>query len=129
MKNRKVSFKIIKKLQVSIAFLTVLNKFASPPNHVEMYNPKVFLNFCSNWLENFDKIRKNFEKLQKFPLKWSKIVKFSLLFKNILKMSPAPGVSHSGPLTRRPSLQALPWWTSLPPRKIPAGANMWTYIY
>ena len=40
-------------------------------------------------------------------------------------MSPASGVPHSGPPTRQPSLQALPWWTSLRPRKIPVGAHVW----
>ena len=36
----------------------------------------------------------------------------------------APGTPHA--VT---PIQALPWWTSLPPEKIPAGANDWDKIW
>ena len=44
---------------------------------------------------------------------------------NFLKTFPASGELSPPPElpTRWPPLQALPWWTSLTPEKIPAGAN------
>ena len=51
--------------------------------------------------------------MAKVSIKIVKNVNFSLFLITFLKHLP----------TRQPPLQALPWWTSLPPEKIPACAN------
>ena len=57
----------------------------------------IFLNFCINFSEKFEKIRKNFEKMTKFSLKFSKIA-FSIDFSTITLINSLPsGGSASEP--------------------------------
>ena len=54
-------------------------KVCRPPTNAYFQN---FLNFSLNFRENFDKILKKFQKLAKFPLKFSKNYKFFIDFLN-----------------------------------------------
>ena len=71
--------KIFKSLLVSIDFLTkfLIISLATPTN-AYFQN---FLNFSVNFRENFDDILKNFQKIAKFPLQFSKNYKIFIDFK------------------------------------------------
>ena len=116
----------IQKLRLHWFFDSDFHKFASvggggsaPRTPYKCIFPN-FLNFCPTFRQKFDRILKKFEKFAKFSSKFFKNCKFFIDFLQLFwKLLRRPGAlpPEAPPPTRRPPLQALPWWTSLPPEK------------
>ena len=82
-------------------FYNSLGSGAQPPKTTINAHIHIFLNDWRDFRQIFDKIIKNLKKSQYFIDNFLKIVKF---------------FAPVSPLAATP-LQALPWWTSLPPEK------------
>ena len=116
-KKGKNSIRTIQKSPVSISFSIPISK-TSLLLHETPYK-SIFLNFLtffSEYSQKIHKLTKNLEKISTFCLKFWNNCKFFIdfleIFWKLLRCTVAP---PSEPHRRRPTLQDLPWWTSLPP--------------
>ena len=118
LRNGKISIMTIQKLPVSIDFSTQISinslamVGAAPPTRYKC----TFLNFCPNFCQKFDNF-KFFEKIAKFPLKFSKNCKFFIDFYKFFETSLASG----GPTRRPPYKPSLGGPRSPPPEKKSSG--------